>query len=51
VRERLTEAAVAYPDEHPDKIQMFDLLCYNRLMARMWRTVGTAYWSTRVWKS
>ncbi len=32
VRERLTEAAVAYPDEHPDKIQMFDLLCYNRLI-------------------
>ncbi len=32
VRERLTAAAVAYLDEHTDKIQMFDLLCYNRLV-------------------
>ena len=32
VRERLTAAAVTYLDEHPDKIQMFDLLCYNRLV-------------------
>lgn len=32
VRERLTAAAVAYLDEHPDKIQMFDLLCYDRLV-------------------
>jgi len=32
VRERLTTAAVAYLDEHPDKVQMFDLLCYNRLI-------------------
>jgi hypothetical protein len=32
VRERLTTAAVDYLDEHPDKIQMFDLLCYNRLV-------------------
>jgi len=32
VREQLTTAAVAYLDEHPDKIQMFDLLCYDRLI-------------------
>ncbi|HNT74606.1 MAG TPA: hypothetical protein PKH77_06280 [Anaerolineae bacterium] len=32
VRETLTAAAVAYPDEHPDKVQMFDLLCYDRLI-------------------
>ncbi len=32
VREQLTAAAVAYLDEYPDKVQMFDLLCYNRLI-------------------
>jgi len=32
VRDKLTEAAVAYIDEAPGKIQMFDLLCYNRLI-------------------
>lgn len=32
IRDTLTQAAVAYIDEAPDKIQMFDLLCYNRLI-------------------
>lgn len=32
VRKQLTAAAVAYLDEYPDKVQMFDLLCYNRLI-------------------
>lgn len=32
VRDTLTRDTVAYIDEAPDKIQMFDLLCYNRLI-------------------
>ncbi len=32
VRDSLTQAAVNYIEEAPDKIQMFDLLCYNRLI-------------------
>jgi hypothetical protein len=32
VLQRLTDAVVAYPEEHPDKFGMFDLLCYDRLI-------------------
>jgi len=32
VLNRLVDAVVAYPDEHPDKFGMFDLLCYDRLI-------------------
>jgi hypothetical protein len=32
VLQRLIDAVVAYPDEHPDKFGMFDLLCYDRLI-------------------
>lgn len=32
VLNRLVDAVVAYPDEHPEKFGMFDLLCYDRLI-------------------
>jgi hypothetical protein len=32
VRRRLVDAVGTYLDEHPDKIGMFDLLCYDRLI-------------------
>lgn len=32
VRARLTDAAISYLDEQADRVSMFDLLCYNRLM-------------------
>ena len=32
VLQRLIDAVVVYPDEHPDKFGMFDLLCYDRLI-------------------